>query len=301
MSTAATMAGLNVLAAFNHWDKAIACHRMNHPESKHFLADITGKDFMEQTFKMKALFRRAKVLLASPACQGHSKARGAEVPGLHDVYRATAWAVLECASIGNPDVILVENVEEFLQWDLYRHWLLHFQLLGYKMVPYVLDAADFGVPQHRVRVYIVGTRTKAPFDLKVPSMPHVSAESIIEWGKGRWSPVEKPTRAKKTLEIIRRTRKEGVLGDTFLLPYYGNTKRGRCIKRPVGTITTVDKYAIIRGEEMRMMSVDEYRRAMGFPEDYRLPSSHRDAVKCLGNAVCPPVVAEILNQVLTRG
>lgn len=49
---------------------------------------------------------------------------------------------------------------------------------------------------------------------------------------------------------------------------------------------------------MRMLSVDEYRAAMGFPTGYRLPPDKRTAVHLLGNAVCPPVATWILNRVL---
>lgn len=48
---------------------------------------------------------------------------------------------------------------------------------------------------------------------------------------------------------------------------------------------------------MRMLQPDELRAAMGFPTDYRLPPSRRDAIRLLGNSVCPPVAADILTAI----
>ena len=36
---------------------------------------------------------------------------------------------------------------------------------------------------------------------------------------------------------------------------------------------------------------------MGFPDDYRLPKAHREAVHLLGNAVCPPVAADLIQAI----
>jgi DNA (cytosine-5)-methyltransferase 1 len=54
--------------------------------------------------------------------------------------------------------------------------------------------------------------------------------------------------------------------------------------------------ALVDGERMRMLTTAEYRRGMGFPEDYRLPDSKSDAVRMLGNAVPPPLAREVVEQ-----
>jgi DNA (cytosine-5)-methyltransferase 1 len=87
-------------------------------------------------------------------------------------------------------------------------------------------------------------------------------------------------------------------GDRFLIPYYssGSGLTGRSIHRPVGTITTRDRWAVIEGDKMRMLAVPEARDAMSFPPSYVLPNVHRDAMHLLGNAVCPVVAADFLNE-----
>lgn len=61
------------------------------------------------------------------------------------------------------------------------------------------------------------------------------------------------------------------------MPYYGKGSglNGRDIKRPIGTITTLDRWALVRGDEMRMLSANEALAAMSFPPDTLRPDNHR--------------------------
>jgi DNA (cytosine-5)-methyltransferase 1 len=105
--------------------------------------------------------------------------------------------------------------------------------------------------------------------------------------------VPRPGRSERTLQRIRAGR--AAHGERFATAYYGSERGGRCLSRPLGTITTVDRWAVIDGDRMRMLSVPEARAAMGFPDDYRLPATHRTAMHMLGNAVVPQVAADVLD------
>lgn len=63
------------------------------------------------------------------------------------------------------------------------------------------------------------------------------------------------------------------------------------------TITMRDRWAIIDGDRMRMISVTEASRAMGFPDDYILPEQNKLAMHMLGNAVCPPVARDVISAI----
>jgi DNA (cytosine-5)-methyltransferase 1 len=156
------------------------------------------------------------------------------------------------------------------------------------VAPHVVDCADLGVPQHRERVFVAITRSKHPVELRLPAVEHVPAARIIDFNAGRWSPIERPGRAANTLARIANGRRQH--GDRFLSAFYGATKGGRGLDRPIGTITTRDRWAVIDGERMRMVSVEEARRAMTFRQDYQLPANSREAMHMLGNAV-PPLAA----------
>lgn len=285
-SAGAEAAGCNVLWAANHWPTAVEWHSANHPETVHACQDLQQADFRDAPAH--------DILLASPACQGHSRARGKDRPH-HDAQRATAWAVVTCAEVHRPHVVLVENVPEFLRWVLWPAWVAAMEALGYAIEPMVLDSADHGVPQHRRRLFVVATRSKHPVDLALPRREHIGIGNMIDWDTEKWSPIQKPGRSVATLERIRNGRRTH--GDRFLTAYYGNERGGRSLHRPIGTITTRDRWAVIDGDRMRMLSITEAKLAMGFPASYRLPERAKDAMHMLGNAVCPPVATDIINEI----
>lgn len=290
LSIAARMAGCRVVWAANHWPVAVEWHSRNHPDTLHLCQDLHQADW--------SMVPAHDFMLAAPCCQGHSKARGADNGNpVHDASRSTAWAVVSAAEFHRPEGILLENVPEFTRWALYPAWLQAMQALGYTASPHIIDSADHGVPQHRVRLYLVLTRSKAPLLLRLPRREHMPASSFLDFDAGRWSPIDKPGRSPKTLARVQRGRQEH--GRRFIMPYYGNGSglTGRCIKRPIGTITTLDRWALVDGDRMRMLMATEAKAAMAFPADYRLPTKHRTAMHLLGNAVTPPPACDVITAI----
>jgi DNA (cytosine-5)-methyltransferase 1 len=284
-STGAKLAGCDVVWAANHWQDAVKWHEINHPEAQHVCQDLHQANW--------ELVPKHDLLLASPCCQGHSRARGKSGSNpQHDASRSTAWAVVSAAEYHRPKIAIVENVPEFLSWSLYPAWRLAVSALGYQIAPHIIDAADYGAPQNRVRLFLVLSQSNAPLMLNLQEERNIPASSFLDFDSGNWSQIDKPGRAAATLERVKNGRKEH--GERFLISYYGNTKTGRSIDRPVGTITTRDRWAIVDGDRMRMFSKHECRAAMSFPDSYQLPDSHKTAVHLLGNAVCPEPVKRII-------
>lgn len=284
----ATQAGAQVVWAANHWPAAIDTHMRNHPHIAHVCQDLQQADWTQVPDH--------DVLCASPSCTGHTRAKGKEAPH-HDAARSTAWAVVMCAEAKRPSTIIVENVPEFTHWVLYPAWVAALMALGYTMAkrPIVINAADAGVPQNRRRIFIVASRSRAPLILPQPRCTHVPASTILRFDEGNWSLIDRPNRARATLERIRAGRLTH--GDRFLLGYYGSEVGGRSIHAPLGTLTTHDRFAMIDGNRMRMLSVAEMRDGMGFPQNYILPSQRKIATHMLGNAVCPPVMAHVVRAI----
>lgn len=281
-STGARATGVQVLWAANHWPEAVKWHSANHPTTQHVCQDL-------HQARWEAVPAH-DLLLASPCCQGHSKARGkASGNPQHDASRSTAWAVVSALEFHRPTAAVVENVPEFTQWSLYPAWVQAVQALGYQVSPHIVDCADLGVPQHRKRVFIVLTKSRAPLVLDLPKRPHVPASSFLDLNAGRWSMIEKPGRATATLDRIAAGRKEH--GDQFIFSYYGMTRSGRDMARPIGTITTRDRWAIVNGDRMRMLTASENLLAMSFPADIQRPDNHRLTVHMAGNAV-PPLAGQ---------
>lgn len=289
-STGARAAGVQVLWAANHWPVAVEWHSANHPDTQHICQDLHQADWSQVP--------KHDMMLASPCCQGHAKARGKKSGNpQHDASRSTAWAVVSAAEVHLPEVALIENVPEFMDWALYPAWADAMRRLGYQLAPHIVDCADLGVPQHRVRLFMVCTRSKAPLNLQLQQHRLVPARSIIDFDAGKWSLIDKPGRAEATLRRVKNGRKS--FGERFVMPYYGRGSglTGRSLDRPIGTITTLDRWAIVDGDRMRMISADEALAAQSFPADTLRPKSHRLTLHMTGNAV-PPLAGQKIIEAL---
>lgn len=287
-STGAAAAGARVLWAGNHWQEAVSVHAANHAATEHVCQDLHQADW--------ARVPRHDLLVASPACQGHARARGRERRA-HDDSRATAWAVVACAEYHRPPFICIENVPEFADWLLFPAWRCALELLGYRLTMNRLNAADFGVPQSRERLFIVAARG-GELALASPELAHVACTKIIDWKAG-FLPIAgcrhgRPLGA-ATLARIERGREQH--GERFYVAYYGSAQGGRSVALPLGTLTTRDRFMLVAGDGARLLSVDEARAAMGFPPSYRLPPQRKLAMHLLGNAVAPPVARSIVEQI----
>lgn len=292
-STGAKMAGVKVVWAANHWQQAVDIHARNHPDAEHVCQDLHQANWERVP--------KHDLLLASPCCQGHSKARGAAANNpRHDASRSTAWAPVSAAEYHRPEAAVIENVPEFLDWVLYPAWKMAMEALGYSVSPHVFDAADHGVPQHRERMFIVLARSRAPLQLKLEKEEHIPASTFVDFDAGRWSKIDKPGRAQATLDRVANGRRQ--FGERFIMPYYGSGSglTGRSLDRPVGTITTKNRWGIVDGDRMRMFSVGESRAAMSFPKSYHLPANIELAIHMLGNAVPPQLAHRVISAVCAQ-
>lgn len=296
-SSGAHLAGVDVAWAANHWPVAVECHSANFPDTTHVCQDLSLYPSCE--------IPDHDILLASPSCKGFSPARGKD-QAHRDKHRATAWVVVDALEAKRPPFAIVENVPEMLTWSLYPAWKHALEILGYSIQECILDAADFGVPQHRVRLFVALTRGKHSIPLSLPKAKtgqYRAVNDVLDWDGGNWSDIYKPRRSKKTIARIERAVEDG-FGPRFLTPYYGSGSglTGRSLDRPIGTLTTKARWALVDTEKsrMRMLSVEEARDCMGFPQSYRLPKTKAEANAVLGNAVCPPVASSLITQIKER-
>lgn len=241
--------GRPVTIAINHDPDAILLHKTNHPYTEHLQASVWDVDPEE-------VCRGRKVGLAwfSPDCKHFSKAKGAALVDRN--IRGLAWIVLRWAGTVRPDVILLENVEEFVTWgpvrkgkpvkskagQTFQQWKRQLKNLGYAVEHRVLVAADYGAPTTRKRFVLVARcdekpivwpeRTHAPRnspEVKAGKLkPWRSAAEIIDWSIPGYSIFQ-------TKEEIKQ--KYGV---TVVRPLAENTLRR--------VIRGVDKFTLRSGE-----------------------------------------------------
>jgi len=288
-STGAQAAGVRVAAACNHWKRATESYAANHPGTKVICQDAHLVD--------PAALPDFSLFLNAPSCQGHSNARGADQPR-HDAARATAWCVVDVCELRRPAISITENVPAFLKWKLWPMWKGSMEALGYSITVNHLNAADFGVAQSRPRVFIVAKRgRRAPVVVPPVGMGYQprTARDVVSLDAGTWSRVK--DKVESTQARVAAGRREFGRAP-FLISYYGSSKGGHSLDEPIGTITTHDRYAIVRGNEIRMLSVDELREFMGFPPGYVLCGNQKEQVMQLGNAVVPAVARYVVSHVL---
>jgi site-specific DNA-cytosine methylase len=126
-------------------------------------------------------------------------------------------------------------------------------------------------------------------------LPERTAAEVIDFSSGNWSPTSKYVPA--TQVRIADGRRRG--WTRFVAPYYGSGSGeiARSLDRPIGTITTLDRWLVVDGDRGRVLTVPEVIDFMSFPRGYYLAGTRRDKIMQLGNAVPPLMAAEVIRQV----
>ncbi len=291
-SRGAADAGATIVGGVDFCPLAVQTFKDNFPSTSVFnraVEDLSPRAVLDK-------IGRIELLLASPECTSHSCARGAR-PRL-EASRETALQVLRFAKAMQPRWIVIENVVHMRPWTRYAEFVECLKELDYDVKEHVLDAADFGVPQRRRRLFLLCDRENdAPEAIRKQSGPKPAAKTILD-APGSWatSHLRSSTRAKATLERAQRGIKALGSDMPFLLVYYGTDGAGgwQSLDAPLRTITTLDRFGLVepapKGHTLRMLQVSELSRAMGV-EGHRVHrGSRRDRIRLLGNGVCAPVM-----------
>jgi len=298
-SWGAHKAGVDVVAAFDVWDLAGKVHDDNFPNSKFYQGRLEDHD----VGKLRKEIGAINLILASPECTNHSPAKGNK-PRCEQS-KGTAFQVVRFAEAFKPRWIVVENVVSMRRWSRYAEFKQALEALGYHLREQVLNSAHFGVPQSRRRLFLVCDRQRQPRPTPKPIYSAANVSSFVNLNaEYRWSPLRTERRAKPTLERAARGIKALGENKPFLIVYYGSDGSGgwQKINRTLRTITTVDRFAIVKpspnGHQMRMLQVPELQIAMGMEGMKFEHGTRRDRIKMLGNAVCPPVMRQVVEQLI---
>jgi DNA (cytosine-5)-methyltransferase 1 len=295
-SAGARLAGAVIVRGIDAWDLATATFRDN------FAGAVVETRELGPSSLPDCGMREGEVdlLMASPECTNHSPAKGSKPRS--EKSRRTSSYVLNFAERLKPRWIVLENVVQLRGWRGYDQLIGDLRNLGYSIRPQILDAVDFGVPQTRRRLFVVCDRDREPQPVISRHRKRRAATKAIRLN-GKWPsrPLYRDGRALPTLERAERAIKVLGRGVPFLIVYYGSDGAGgwQSLDRPLRTLTTLDRFGLVtwEGREpmLRMLQVEELRRAMGFPDSHALEhGSRRDRIKLLGNGVAPPVMKALV-------
>ncbi|MBD3617863.1 MAG: DNA cytosine methyltransferase [Chromatiales bacterium] len=299
----AVRAGATPILAVDAWGLAAQTYKDNFPDSDVICSPIEDLSPIQLAKKYKP-----DVLLTSPECTSHSIARGAR-PG-SEKSRETAIGIVPWLEAMSPRWLIVENVNRMKKWDRHNELVESIGSYGYTVSDLFLNAADFGTPQSRKRMFLLchrgGSVTTREDLIALHRRSPKSAESIIDWSD-RYSstPLFTPRRAKPTLERAERAIAELGRGIPFIIVYYSSDYAGgwQSLDAPLRTVTTVDRFGLVTWQGdipyLRMLQPPELLRAMGAGTGHKLPvGNRREKIKLCGNGVCSPVLEVIFRRIM---
>jgi DNA (cytosine-5)-methyltransferase 1 len=275
---ALSVPGIHVSWAINHDPIAIETHAANHPETKHYRADIRKQNVNE--------LEPVDILWASLECTEHSRAKGGRLKDVGSFM--LGWEMMRYIKHADPEIIYIENVPEFLKWGLlergkrvknkigweYRRWVEAIENMGYEYSYRLLDAADYGAPTRRIRYF--GVFRKPNLSYEFPEPTHCESEhnlyGLKKWvacrnyidldymGESIFGRTMNPRVKRKkqlspnTLRRIAGGIKKFAPELFFIMQYYGTGDNVQSINKPLNTITTNDRHVLISLEKKQFIS-----------------------------------------------
>lgn len=239
------------------------------------------------------------ILLGGFPCQPFSNAGLKQ--GFDDTRGTLFFDVARIIEHRKPALILLENVKGFVNHDKGRTMKIvkeTLEGLGYNVFYKVLNARDFGVPQNRERIYIVGINKKKlgniGFKFPEPTYKPTKVGDILE------SKVDdKYTLSNKLWQGHKRRLKEHrAKGNGFGYSLFDQNSR---YTSTISARYYKDGSEILieqKNKNPRKLTPREAARLQGFPESFKIPVSDTQAYRQFGNSVAVPVISAIAKEMV---
>ena len=154
-------AGFQILACCEIRPEARKAYSLNHKDVK-AIEDIRSADPVALMGELGLQRGDLDLLAGCPPCQGFSSIRTHNRAAAVDERNELIFQVVRFVNAFLPKFILIENVPRLLQDVRLAQFKEQLAPLGYRFADGVLDAQDFGVPQRRKRMILIGSRFGAP-------------------------------------------------------------------------------------------------------------------------------------------
>ncbi|QNN45476.1 DNA cytosine methyltransferase [Thermomonas brevis] len=304
-------AGFRVKAAVEIEPKAQRTYRLNHRSVRLYEQDIRklpAKLVLQETGLEPG---ELDLLAGCPPCQGFSRLRTRnQKTSVNDPRNDLVHDFLRFVRVLRPKTIMLENVPALADDRRFKSLCKNLSRLKYEFVVHVLNAADYGVPQRRKRLILLGSRVHSPAVAEKIER-RVTVRDVL-------ASIERPSKTKDTLHAVPESRTPAVREIIKLIPRNGGSRSDLplvyqldCHQRNDGfrdvygrmawddvspTITSgcinPSKGRFLHPSQNRTITLREAALLQGFPRDYRFEVSHgKEAIALMiGNALPPPFI-----------
>lgn len=233
------------------------------------------------------------ILLAGFPCQPFSIA--GKGLGFLDTRGTLFFNIEEIINAKKPQAFLLENVKRLTTHDNNKTFSViieKLENLGYTVYHRVLNSLNFGLPQKRERIYIVGFRDEINFEFPEPLGCYQPLAVLLDDDRDVPKSYflsdnirEKRFKAVKGSPPNPSIWHENIGGNISALPY-------SCALRAGGSYN----YLVVNG--IRRLTDREMLRLQGFPEDFKINIPYSQLRKVVGNSVSVPVIKAIAGEMI---
>lgn len=241
------------------------------------------------------------ILTGGFPCQSFSvSAQNPKRLGIKDERGTLFFEMVRILRERQPVAFVAENVKGILSANNHEAFPLiikEFEEAGYVVNHKLCFAADFGVPQKRERVFIVGIRADQGFQYEFSEAPIRSEQDYVSISKILEEKIEdKYFFSEKAVQGMLKSRTSKTM----------NKGRAQDINKPSNTVSShlakvslnsTDPVLFINGK-YRRYTPREVARIQSFPEEYKLIGSEGAQYRMLGNAIPPVMMWHIANRLL---
>ena len=252
------------------------------------------------------------ILCAGFPCQPFSIS--GKMKGFEDTRGTLIYYVFKIIEKHNPQVVLLENVKHLVYHDNRKTLatiVQHLKELGYNVSKKVLNASDFGLPQNRERIIIIGHKNKEFDFTKVKKEKKTSLKSFLD-KKNTFEYLNEPY----TILEDQKTQDSGLIFAGYrnktirkagVRP--GTVHLSRVHKQPNRIYSTEGVHPALPSQEssgrfwiwhdgiVRKLTIEECYRIMGFPRKFKLLINLSELYKQFGNSVAIPMIKAVTEQI----
>lgn len=212
--------------------------------------------------------------------------------GFNDIRGTLFFDIARILQAKMPKAFILENVKQLVGHDKGQTLKVIIQTLedlGYSVRFSVLNALDYGLPQKRERVIIVGHREPILFSFPSPIKPYKSLDEILE----------KNVDQKHFASDMIKGKRKGKHKSAYRTSIWHENKSGNICSYPYSCALRAGasyNYLLVNGE--RRLTPREMFRLQGFPDDYKIVVNDYQARKQAGNAVPVNLVKAVILKLL---